>query len=178
MADIVFLLLIFFLVTTTILAGKGIAGRLPAWTEEPPTTEIANRNILLVKLNARNELFVENSIPEVQALRQLTRDFIMNPTGLGKGLWAILLYGWRGNIVTITGTGVGYRAILLYGWLWGGVLFDNGGMSELGYIVLWLALGLAHKMPHPKASQPAFRPVGVLPKKSHCILSEQWLLAI
>lgn len=82
MADIAFLLLIFFLVTTTILVDKGIAVCLPAWTEEPPTTEIANRNILLVKLNARNELFVENSITEVQALRQLTRDFIMNPTGL------------------------------------------------------------------------------------------------
>lgn len=81
MADIAFLLLIFFLVTTTILVDKGIAVRLPPWTEEP-AKPIAGRNILLVKLNARNELLVENSLTEVQQLRELTKDFIMNPGGL------------------------------------------------------------------------------------------------
>ena len=81
MADIAFLLLIFFLVTTTILVDKGIAVRLPPWTEDP-AKPIADRNILLVKLNARNELLVENSLTDVQQLRQLTKDFIMNPGGL------------------------------------------------------------------------------------------------
>ena len=54
MADIAFLLLIFFLVTTVILEDKGIIVKLPPWTPEP-TTNPPPKNILSVKVNAANE---------------------------------------------------------------------------------------------------------------------------
>ena len=82
MADIAFLLLIFFLVTTTILVDTGIQVRLPIWVENVPPQHIPERNILKIKVNAQNELFVENSRAEPAQLRSLVKDFIMNPGAL------------------------------------------------------------------------------------------------
>ena len=79
MADIAFLLLIFFLVTTTIDADKGIRVLLPPYepiSEMPP---IPKKNILSVKVNATNQLLVEGTIMNVEALKETTKDFIMNP---------------------------------------------------------------------------------------------------
>ena len=46
MADIAFLLLIFFLVTTTIVEDKGILVKLPPWSEdEPDITKLKKRNV-------------------------------------------------------------------------------------------------------------------------------------
>lgn len=57
MADIAFLLLIFFLVTTEIAIDEGINVVLPPWTNEPPPPiETNNRNTLIVNLNARDQL--------------------------------------------------------------------------------------------------------------------------
>ena len=58
MADIAFLLLIFFLVTTTILEDEGIRVRLPPWGPAPPQ-EIVDKNVLSVKINGVNQLLVE-----------------------------------------------------------------------------------------------------------------------
>ncbi|MCB0569298.1 MAG: biopolymer transporter ExbD [Phaeodactylibacter sp.] len=80
MADIAFLLLIFFLVTTTILVDTGIAVRLPPWTQEPPPP-VPKRNILWARVNANDELLVGNTPTDVGQLRQLAKDFIMNPSG-------------------------------------------------------------------------------------------------
>ena len=82
MADIAFLLLIFFLVTTTILVDTGIQVRLPIWVENVPPQHIPERNILKIKVNAQNELFVENSRAEPAQLRSRVKDFIMNPGAL------------------------------------------------------------------------------------------------
>ncbi len=46
MADIAFLLLIFFLVTTTMDVDSGIARKLPEKSEEPPKVTIKEKNIL------------------------------------------------------------------------------------------------------------------------------------
>jgi biopolymer transport protein ExbD len=79
MADIAFLLLIFFLVTTTILNESGITVKLPPWDTETDPPPVPPRNVLNVKLNAQNELMVENEQTDVKALRALTKQFILNP---------------------------------------------------------------------------------------------------
>ena len=59
MADIAFLLLIFFLVTTTIVEDKGITVKLPPWSEEEPDiTKLNKRNVYAVLVNAQNQLLV------------------------------------------------------------------------------------------------------------------------
>lgn len=81
MADIAFLLLIFFLVTTTIVADAGIAVRLPPWVETPPEA-IPDRNVLQIKINAQNELFIENEVAQSHQIREITKAFISNPEQL------------------------------------------------------------------------------------------------
>ena len=56
MADIAFLLLIFFLVTTTIAEDKGVLVKLPPWSDEPPPE---------MKLNTRNiySVLVKGIVP-------------------------------------------------------------------------------------------------------------------
>ncbi|MBX2928820.1 MAG: biopolymer transporter ExbD [Saprospiraceae bacterium] len=78
MADIAFLLLIFFLVATTILSDKGILVRLPAWENTPPV-DILARNVFDVKINGYNELLVEGRPVQVAELRRLVREFALNP---------------------------------------------------------------------------------------------------
>ena len=59
MADIAFLLLVFFLVTTTIDVDKGITVKLPPWTDEPPPEiDINERNVLPVLVNSYDQLLV------------------------------------------------------------------------------------------------------------------------
>jgi biopolymer transport protein ExbD len=79
MADIAFLLLIFFLVTTTIEKDKGQLLGLPPIQDqnvEPPI--IKQKNLFTVLLNRKNQLLVEDEIMEVKDLRQAAIDFIDN----------------------------------------------------------------------------------------------------
>jgi biopolymer transport protein ExbD len=82
MADIAFLLLIFFLVTTTIMEDSGIRVKLPVWEDKPPVAKISEDNILSVKVNAQNALMVEGEIMPIGELRAVARDFITNPRNL------------------------------------------------------------------------------------------------
>ena len=78
MADIAFLLLVFFLVTTVIETEKGIGVKLPAWENiEPPL--VPSRNVFSVKINYANQLLIEGELFPVEKLRQRTKEFIMNP---------------------------------------------------------------------------------------------------
>lgn len=80
MADIAFLLLAFFLVTTTIDVEKGITVRLPEWSNEPPEdVRINKRNVFSVLVNAQNQLLVRGEPAEVKDLRERAKEFIMNP---------------------------------------------------------------------------------------------------
>jgi biopolymer transport protein ExbD len=80
MADIAFLLLIFFLVTTTIEVDKGILVRLPPWSEEPPeTAKLNKRNVLSVLVNANNQLLVRGEEMDVNNLKEKVIEFITNP---------------------------------------------------------------------------------------------------
>lgn len=82
MADIAFLLLIFFLVTTTIGVDQGINRLLPRWDEKPVVPEINERNILRVLVNKDNQLLVNDAVMDVKDLRQAAIDFLENN---GKG---------------------------------------------------------------------------------------------
>lgn len=79
MADIAFLLLIFFLVTTTIDQDKGILHKLPAWTEEVPPIAPANeRQVLEILVNANNQLLVESDYIEIDELREIVVKHLNN----------------------------------------------------------------------------------------------------
>ncbi len=80
MADIAFLLLIFFLVTTTIVEDKGILVRLPPWSEEEPDiAQFNKRNVYSVLVNAQNQLLVRGEPMRVQDLKENAKEFIYNP---------------------------------------------------------------------------------------------------
>lgn len=81
MADIAFLLLIFFLVTTTIAEDKGILVRLPPWSEEEPDiAKLKTRNVYSVLVNAQNQLLVRGEPMDIENLRENAKEFILNPT--------------------------------------------------------------------------------------------------
>lgn len=83
MADIAFLLLIFFLVTTTIDTDKGISIKLPPMPEEnQPKNDIRikERNVLQVLVNANDMLLVDGQISDIKQLKRLAKDFIDNPS--------------------------------------------------------------------------------------------------
>jgi len=80
MADIAFLLLIFFLVTTTIDVDKGILVKLPPWSNEPPEEiKLNTRNVFSVLVNANNDLLVRKEPADLAKLRARAKEFIMNP---------------------------------------------------------------------------------------------------
>ncbi len=81
MADISFLLLIFFLVTTSMDVNQGLTRRLPA--PIPPDqkiedTDINKRNLLVVKINSANQLMVQGQEMSVKQLREKAKEFIAN----------------------------------------------------------------------------------------------------
>jgi len=83
MADIAFLLLIFFLVTTTIDTDKGILIKLPPMPEEnQPKNDIRikERNVLQVLVNANDMLLVDGQPSDIKELKRLAKDFIDNPS--------------------------------------------------------------------------------------------------
>lgn len=83
MADIAFLLLIFFLVTTTIGVDQGINRLLPRFDPNPVVPNINERNILTVLVNKDNQLLVEEKLIDIKELRQVAIDFLENN---GKGI--------------------------------------------------------------------------------------------
>jgi biopolymer transport protein ExbD len=78
MADIAFLLLIFFLVTTTIGVDQGINRLLPRYEENPPEPPVNKRNILPVLVNKDNQLLVNEQVVKLKDLRQTAIDFLEN----------------------------------------------------------------------------------------------------
>tara|TARA_R110001583_G_scaffold83631_5_gene220727 strand:+ start:12586 stop:13200 length:615 start_codon:yes stop_codon:yes gene_type:complete len=82
MADIAFLLLIFFLVTTTMDVDSGISRKLPEKTEDTPEVVIKEKNVLDITVNRNNQLLVENEFVQVTDIKRLAMDFVDNGGGL------------------------------------------------------------------------------------------------
>lgn len=79
-ADIAFLLLAFFLATTTMNVDSGLYRRLPPY--QPDNTEApkyAKRNILQVLVNRNNALAINGELADVSTLKERTKEFILNP---------------------------------------------------------------------------------------------------
>jgi biopolymer transport protein ExbD len=78
MADIAFLLLIFFLVTTTMDTDTGLIRKLPPVIDkdQPPPPKILQRNIFEILVNANDQLLVEGEYIQVTELRAKAKIFI------------------------------------------------------------------------------------------------------
>lgn len=84
MADIAFLLLIFFLVTTTMDIDAGISRKLPE--KQPENVEppiVKQRNVLQIIINRNDDLLIEEEERTVGEVRQIAIDFIDNGGGTG-----------------------------------------------------------------------------------------------
>jgi biopolymer transport protein ExbD len=81
MADIAFLLLIFFLVATTMDIDSGLSRRLPPMPEEEQEqdNEIRERNVFIVLVNRNDQLMVEGEFIDIRNLRERAKEFIANP---------------------------------------------------------------------------------------------------
>lgn len=82
MADIAFLLLIFFLVTTTMDSEIGIYKRLRDKQTDGGRIDIKEKNVLEINLNANDEILIEgNQMMKIENLKQVIVDFIDNGAG-------------------------------------------------------------------------------------------------
>lgn len=82
LADIAFLLLIFFLVTTTMNVDTGLNRMLPPMPEQntkQEDIEVKKRNMLAVKINKSDRLLVAGEPMEIYMLKDKAKEFIMNP---------------------------------------------------------------------------------------------------
>ena len=82
MADIAFLLLIFFLMVTTMDTEAGLQRRLPPMPDENQVIEdikINKRNILVVRLNDYDRLFAGGDLMDISQLKDKAVEFLTNP---------------------------------------------------------------------------------------------------
>ena len=84
MADIAFLLLIFFLVTTTIETDSGINRKLPPMEDQIDPPIIKEKILINNNCKNNNQLLVEESLTDIKDLRGLAMDFLDNGGGIGE----------------------------------------------------------------------------------------------
>ena len=84
MADIAFLLLIFFLVTTTIETDSGINRKLPPMEDQIDPPIIREKNIFTVVVNKYSQILVEEKLTDIKDIRRLAMDFLDNGGGRGE----------------------------------------------------------------------------------------------
>lgn len=82
-ADIAFLLLIFFLITTSMDTDRGLARRLPPPPEkdqkDDQSDKVKERNVMTVFLNMNDQLMANGEYVNIDQLRGLAKEFIANP---------------------------------------------------------------------------------------------------
>lgn len=80
MADMAFLLLIFFLVATNFLQDRGLTMQLPPPVEKTKI-ELKDRNVFKILINSRNQFLIENEIrSDISGLADELVQFITNPS--------------------------------------------------------------------------------------------------
>lgn len=86
MADIAFMLLIFFITATSMDVDSGLERVLPQMPpenqEQDDTPPIKERNVFTVLLDQYNRLMVEGEIIRVEDLRERAKEFLTNPNDL------------------------------------------------------------------------------------------------
>lgn len=79
-ADMAFLLLTFFLMTTTMNVDSGIQRQLPPMPQDDNTQiEINKRNVLLVFVSASNDIMVGGERMDVTQIKDRVKEFVLNP---------------------------------------------------------------------------------------------------
>ena len=125
-ADIAFMLLIFFLTTTSMDTDKGLARRLPPPPDPNVKTnddlKVKERNVLQVRINKDNQLMVGSEYLEVSQLRAKAKEFIANPNDDAnmpeKHVVNIPLLGGdvmvtKNHVISVTNdVGTGYQAYI------------------------------------------------------------------
>ncbi|NOY96934.1 MAG: biopolymer transporter ExbD [Chlorobi bacterium] len=86
LADIAFMLLIFFLVTTTMDVDSGLRRRLSPMPPEDmeDTPPIKERNVFIVLVDKSNRLMVEGELMQISNLREKAKEFLANPDNSDK----------------------------------------------------------------------------------------------
>jgi len=82
-ADIAFLLLCYFLMTTTMGSQTGLSRRLPPMPDKNQKVEdqkVNRRNIIIVKINSADRLLAGNEPIDVSQLKDKIKEFLTNPT--------------------------------------------------------------------------------------------------
>mgnify|MGYP000251419944 CR=1 FL=1 len=81
-ADIAFILLIFFLITTSMDTDRGLARQLPPPPQDQELEDIIvkERNVLAVRLNASNQLMCGSDYIDIKDLKARAKEFITNPS--------------------------------------------------------------------------------------------------
>ena len=81
-ADIAFMLLIFFLITTSMDTDKGLARRLPPPVpkdQKKDDVEVNKRNLLVVLINSNNQILCGDKFVNIKQLKDEVKTFIDNP---------------------------------------------------------------------------------------------------
>lgn len=80
-ADIAFLLLVFFLITTTMDVDKGISRRLPPMQEDQKQQDVKinRRNTIIVRISASDRIMVGSEAMDVSQIKDKIVEFITNP---------------------------------------------------------------------------------------------------
>lgn len=82
-ADIAFLLLCYFLMTTTMGSQMGLSRRLPPMPAENQKLEdqkVNRRNIVVVRINSADKLFAGSDPVDITMLKERIKEFLTNPT--------------------------------------------------------------------------------------------------
>jgi len=82
MADISFLLVTFFLLTSSINTDQGITRKLPPPLDPknpPPDIDIKERNVLKVLVSKSNALLVQGKFIDIRDLKETAKNFLSNP---------------------------------------------------------------------------------------------------
>lgn len=81
-ADIAFMLLIFFLITTSMDTDKGLARRLPPPVpkdQKKNDVDVNKRNLLVVLINSSNQILCGDQFVDIKQLKDKVKEFIENP---------------------------------------------------------------------------------------------------